>query len=104
MINARQINYITNSNLVEIKSNSQIAVFEDPVTKRREKIKFDLAHIVPEMRTSSFVRNNTDLADASGNYVDVNPFTLQHKRFNNIWALGDCANLPTTKTTAAIMS
>lgn len=28
--------------------------------------------------------------------------TLQHKKHKNIWALGDCAALPTSKTSAAI--
>lgn len=103
MIKARLIDYVPNSNLVEIKRDTRVAVFENPQTKHKQEVKFELAHIVPPMRTSEFIRSNTELSDANG-FVDVNPFTLQHKRFNNVWALGDCANLPTTKTTAAIMS
>ena len=35
--------------------------------------------------------------------VDVNPYTLQHKRFENIFAFGDCIGVNTTRTqTAAI--
>lgn len=34
--------------------------------------------------------------------MDVNKFTLQHKKYSNIFALGDCANLPTSRTAAAI--
>lgn len=30
--------------------------------------------------------------------LDVNPFTLQHNKYNNIYGFGDVANLPTTKT------
>lgn len=41
------------------------------------------------------------LADANG-YVDVVKETLQHKKFPNVFAIGDCANLPTSKTAAAI--
>jgi len=41
------------------------------------------------------------LADASG-FVDVVKETLQHKKFPNIFAIGDCTNLPTSKTAAAI--
>lgn len=41
------------------------------------------------------------LADASG-FVDVIKETLQHKKFPNVFAIGDCTNLPTSKTAAAI--
>jgi len=35
--------------------------------------------------------------------VDVNPYTLQHKRYENIFAFGDCIGVNTTRTqTAAI--
>ena len=30
--------------------------------------------------------------------VDVNPYTLQHKRFENIFAFGDCIDANTTRT------
>ncbi|MDD4238243.1 MAG: pyridine nucleotide-disulfide oxidoreductase, partial [Desulfotomaculaceae bacterium] len=33
--------------------------------------------------------------------VDVNPYTLQHMRYHNIFVLGDAADLPTPKTGAA---
>ena len=30
--------------------------------------------------------------------VDVNPYTLQHKRYENIFAFGDCIGVNTTRT------
>lgn len=30
--------------------------------------------------------------------VDVNPYTLQHERFDNIFAFGDCIKGETTRT------
>jgi len=39
------------------------------------------------MKAPEFIKNSADLGDAAG-YVDVNPFTLQHKRYPNIWGLG----------------
>lgn len=41
------------------------------------------------------------LADQNG-WVDVDKATLRHTRYDNIFALGDCSNLPTSKTGAAI--
>lgn len=42
-----------------------------------------------------------DLVDTAG-WVNVNKETLQHVKFNNIFSLGDCSNLPTSKTGAAV--
>lgn len=41
------------------------------------------------------------LTDEAG-WIDVNPSTLQHTQFNNVFALGDASNAPTSKTGAAI--
>ena len=37
------------------------------------------------------------LADDKG-FLDVDPYTLQHKKYNNIFGLGDVTNVPTSKT------
>lgn len=41
--------------------------------------------------------SSAGLADQSG-YLDVDPNTLQHKKYSNIFGLGDVINAPTTKT------
>lgn len=40
------------------------------------------------------------LTDAAG-LVDVNPYTLQHKKYANVFAFGDCTNVNTTRTQSA---
>ncbi|CAF4770819.1 unnamed protein product, partial [Rotaria sp. Silwood2] len=62
--------------------------------------KYDLLHIGAPMQPHEFLAKST-LVDANG-YVDVDKETLQHKKFPNVFAIGDCANLPTSKTAAAI--
>jgi sulfide:quinone oxidoreductase len=47
--------------------------------------------------------SNSELASQNG-YVDVDTKTLQHKKFENVFSIGDIANLPTSKTVAAIYS
>ncbi len=37
------------------------------------------------------------LADHTG-YLNVNPQTLQHKKYDNVFGVGDVLNVPTTKT------
>jgi sulfide:quinone oxidoreductase len=41
------------------------------------------------------------VADAGG-WVDVDKETLQHKKYPNVFGIGDCTNLPTSKTAAAV--
>ena len=52
------------------------------------------------MRPSAEIKQSS-LVDATG-FVDVDKDTLQHKKYQNVFALGDCSNLPTSKTMAAI--
>ncbi|MFC4634616.1 FAD-dependent oxidoreductase [Dokdonia ponticola] len=63
-------------------------------------ITYDMLHLVPPNTSPDFVRNSP-LVDEAG-WVDVDPYTLQHKKYSNIFGLGDVSNVPTSKTGAAI--
>ncbi len=67
---------------------------------RQTWVDYDMIHIAPPQSAPDFVRKSP-LAHSSG-WVDVDKHTLQHNRYANIFSLGDCANLPTSKTGAAI--
>ena len=60
---------------------------------------FDMIHICPPQCAPDFIRVGP-LADQAG-WVDVDQSTLRHKRFENIWSLGDVMNAPNAKTAAA---
>ena len=60
---------------------------------------FDMIHVCPPQTAPDFVRASP-LADATG-WVDVDPGTLRHKTWENIWSLGDAMNAPNAKTAAA---
>ncbi|MDD2547339.1 MAG: TIGR01244 family sulfur transferase [Burkholderiaceae bacterium] len=60
---------------------------------------FDMLHAVPPQKAPDFIRVSP-LADVAG-WVDIDPGTLQHKRFANIFALGDVGNTTNAKTAAA---
>jgi sulfide:quinone oxidoreductase len=60
---------------------------------------FDLLHVVPPQKAPDFIRVSP-LADAAG-WVDVDPATLRHKTYANVFALGDAGNTPNAKTAAA---
>ena len=61
---------------------------------------FDMLHLAPPQRAPDFVKDSVLSNDAG--WLDVDPGTLQHNKFNNIFGLGDVAGLPTAKTGAAI--
>jgi sulfide:quinone oxidoreductase len=67
-------------------------------------MKYDMLHLAPPQCAPDFVRNSP-LAYADGpnkGWLEVDIHTLQHKRYPNIFGLGDAAALPTAKTGAAI--
>ncbi|KAG9747036.1 FAD/NAD(P)-binding domain-containing protein, partial [Aureobasidium melanogenum] len=76
------------------------ATFFRADTQERVTKRFDLLHVVPKMGPHKFIKES-QLADGAG-FVDVDDSTLRHNKFPNIWAAGDSAGLPTSKTAAAI--
>lgn len=62
--------------------------------------KFDMIHVTPPQSAPDFIRYSP-LADAKG-WIDVNKFTLQHSKYQNVFALGDATNTPNAKTGAAV--
>lgn len=86
--------------LIEIHSEQKTADFKNLDTQETVTIPYDLLHVTPPMGPPAFIASSP-LADKSG-WVDIDKDTLRHIRFANIFALGDCSNLPTSKTGAAI--
>ena len=59
-----------------------------------------MMHVSPPMGPLPVIKESL-IADANG-WVDVNKGTMQHARFSNVFAIGDCTNVPTSKTAAAV--
>lgn len=89
------------TNLVEVDGERKIATFEREGGELLTK-EFDFLHVTPPMSAPDFIRNSP-LANAAG-FVDVDKETCQHNKFSNIFSLGDCSSLPTSKTYSAISS
>ena len=53
------------------------------------------------MSTPDTLFNAKEIVDAGG-YVNLNKETLQHVKYPNIFGIGDCTSLPTSKTAAAV--
>ena len=76
--------------------------FKNTATDEMITTDFDLLHVVPPQTAHKFVRDSP-LTNVN-NCVDVDHATLRHAEFQNVFALGDVANLPTAKTAAAVFS
>lgn len=88
--------------LVSVDGPGKTAVFRCARADGTQELvtrEFDMLHAVPPQKAPDFIRISP-LADAAG-WVDVDPATLRHKRFANIYGLGDATNTSNAKTAAA---
>jgi len=100
-------------NLIEVDKENKIAVFDakwqekgpwDPMMKdfevipKHEKVRvpYDFLHITPPQLAPREIAES-DLGSSKG-WVPVNKETLQHIRYENVFALGDIAQVPMGKT------
>ncbi|MFP3845828.1 NAD(P)/FAD-dependent oxidoreductase [Priestia filamentosa] len=100
VVERKEIDVRFRRNLIEIKANEKVAIFENLDTGAKEQVRYDMIHVTPYMNAPKFIAKSP-LADENG-WVDVDMYTLQHKKYANVFGLGDSANLPTSKTGAAI--
>lgn len=106
VVKRRQIDVKFGHNLKEIKSENKEAIFdviENGFAVGEVSIKYDFIHVAPPQSAPDFIKNSP-LAVPNNPYgwVDVNPETLQHNRYPNVFAIGDASSLPTSKTAAAV--
>ena len=94
------IERVWNNDLVEIRPNAKEAVFSNIQTGEITVEKYDMIHVTPKMSAPDFIKNSP-LAASTG-WVAVDKGTTQHVSYPNVFSLGDCSNLPTSKTGAAI--
>lgn len=100
VVKRKGIETLYQHNLVEIRAASQEAVFRRLDNNEDVVVHYDMIHVTPPQSAPDFIKQSP-LTDAGG-WVDVDPATLQHVRYPNVFALGDCSSLPTSKTGAAI--
>lgn len=64
-------------------------------------IQYQMLHVSPPHRPTPAIAKNTELSDATG-FLNLHKGTLQHVKYSNIFGIGDCTSLPTSKTAAAV--
>ncbi len=86
------------SRLTAIDGPKKVATFatdSGPVERA-----FDMIHVVPPQSAPDVVRSS--LLAAESGWVEVDDVSLRHKRFPNVFAVGDCGSMPNAKTAAAV--
>ena len=95
------VNYF--HNLEAIDGDEKVAYFKvSSGEKKGERIAkpFDMIHVCPPQRAPDFVADSKLAGE--GGWLEVDQFSLRHKRFDNVWGLGDVMNTPNAKTMAAV--
>ncbi|KAI0646980.1 FAD/NAD-P-binding domain-containing protein [Trametes meyenii] len=87
-------------NLVGVNADAHKATFKTP--DGNVDVDYTLLHVSPPMGPLD-VFKGSPIADQAG-WVSVDQATLRHTNpeYGNVWALGDCSSLPTSKTAAAV--
>lgn len=101
IIQERNLTVNYKKNLIEVRADKQEAVFENlDKPGETQVISYEMLHVTPPMSPPDVLKTSP-VADAAG-WVDVDKETLQHRRYPNVFGIGDCTNLPTSKTAAAV--
>lgn len=89
--------------LKAIDADRRVATFTTP--DGEVALDYDYIHVIPPQRAPAFVRQSglswPDRWIDQG-WVEVDPGTLRHRRYPDVFALGDVAGVPKGKTAASV--
>jgi sulfide:quinone oxidoreductase len=91
--------------LIEVRPQSHEAIFKNLDTGDEMVRHYDMMHVTPYMSAPDFIKRSPLAETAAGptkGYAKVDKLTLRSPDFPNVFAIGDSAALPTSKTGAAI--
>lgn len=95
---------------IELRTNSEIESIDAgarTVSIRRgevtDRVAYDVLHVEPPQSAPDWIAASPLAGpDISGGFIDVDVRTLQHRRFANVWALGDAAATSNSKSGGAL--
>lgn len=92
------------SEVTEIDSvNQSVTITSMDDSAVSEKLDYDMLHTVPRQSAPDWLKaSELAVPGTPTGYVDIDQHTMQHVRFPNVFALGDCGSSPNSKTGAAI--
>ncbi|MCE2564919.1 FAD/NAD(P)-binding oxidoreductase [Komagataeibacter sp. FNDCF1] len=102
-IHRYHIDLCLKSNLKKVDGRNRIATFENVAEdggKTTTETEFDMLHVVPPQCAPEVIRNSPLAGE--GGWVSVDPATLRHTKYENVFSLGDVAGTSNAKTAAAV--
>ena len=90
--------------LMGIEPELKRATFRTP--EGPKTMDYDFIHVVPPMQAPEPLANSElpwqEGPFAAGKWLEVDKYTLQHRRFGNVFGSGDCVGTPIGKTAASV--
>ena len=90
--------------LESIDLGKKLAVFKTPIGP--VELQYDFINVIPPMRAPDSVRNSPlpwqEGGWAKDGWIEVEKHNLRHKRYDNVFAVGDVAGVPKGKTAASV--
>lgn len=104
LFNERGIKTHTERALQSIDLGRRMAVFSSPSGPVEQP--YDFINVIPPMRAADSVRNSPlrwqEGPFAADGWMEVDRGTLRHKRYPNVFGVGDVAGVPKGKTAASV--
>lgn len=104
LFDQRQVKVNYERVLESIDIGKRIAVFKSAVGP--VELQYDFINVIPPMRAPDAVRNSPlpwqEGGWAKDGWMEVEKHNLRHKRFENVFAVGDVAGVPKGKTAASV--
>ncbi len=89
--------------LVEVDAGGRSAVLRNTATGASDTLSYDVLHVVPTQSAPDWLKRSSLHAPSdAGGFVEVDPETLRHARYPNVWSLGDAAATKNSKSGAAL--
>lgn len=102
VVEKRDIKVNLRTNLIEVLPDKNQAIFENlDKPEQRFTMDYELLHATPPMSTPNSLSSCKSLVTETG-FVNVCKDTLQHVKFENVFAIGDCSASPNSKTAASV--
>jgi len=102
-INEYGIELRCNSEVVAVDAEGRTVQVHDSQADRTESLAYDALHAVPPQSAPDWLKATSLPAKGeNGGFVEVDPETLRHTRYPNVWSLGDAAGTRNSKAGAAL--
>lgn len=92
----------TRSEIVKIDAATRVVDVLDTHSSKIEGLRYDVLHVEPPQYAPRWILDSSLSSAEADGFVEVDPVTLQHTAFANVWALGDAAATTNSKSGGAL--